>query len=205
MKYSEITTYMRDAYAGDADMRDGFVKQQWKLDERDAFLARLELASRLLEVGAGTGDDSLFFSRHGLDVVATDLTSQFVDRCREKGLEAHVADVLDLPFDDGSFDAVWTVNCLLHVPTADMPAAMVEMSRVMRAGGLCYLGVHAGRGPTEGIWDEDGHDPPRFFSFRSDDELTSLARGSFDVVDFHSLVVGDDGWRFQSMTLRKPS
>ncbi|HYZ91823.1 MAG TPA: class I SAM-dependent methyltransferase [Actinomycetota bacterium] len=203
VKYSEITAYMRSAYSGDADMRDGFAKQQWKLDERLAFLARLAPTSRLLEIGAGTGDDSVFFQQRGLHVVATDLTPQFVARCREKGLDAHVADVLNLPFEDGSFDAIWTLNCLLHVPTADMPAVFGEMNRVLRTGGLCYVGVHAGRGPSEGIWDEDKHDPPRFFVFRTDEELTSLARGSFDIIDFHTIVAGDEGWRFQSMTLCK--
>ena len=40
----------------------------------------------------------------GLAVVATDLSPAQVDRCREKGLEAHVRDMYDLGFPDESFD-----------------------------------------------------------------------------------------------------
>lgn len=44
------------------------------------FLRRLQQANctRLLEIGAGTGQDSVFFASHGLDVVATDMSAAMV-------------------------------------------------------------------------------------------------------------------------------
>ncbi|TMD70000.1 MAG: class I SAM-dependent methyltransferase [Chloroflexi bacterium] len=44
----------------------------------------------MLEIGAGTGNDSLFFRDNGLHVVCTDLSPAMVDLCTEKGLEAYV-------------------------------------------------------------------------------------------------------------------
>jgi hypothetical protein len=43
--------------------------------------------------------------------------------------------------------------------------------------------------------------PPRFFSFRGDEQLQEYVRQSFEIVDFH--VVGSDEQRFQSLTLRR--
>lgn len=208
MTYADVTAALRSAYALSADKRDEMVKHPWKIVERDAFLERLAAGSRLLEIGAGTGQDSAFFRDNGLEVIATDLTPEMVDHCRAKGLEAHVMDVLHLDFPDASFDAAWTMNALLHVPSASFAGAIAEIARVVRPDGLLYLGVHAGERPSEGILTDDQHDPKRFFCFRSDEDLTSAVRRSFEIVDFHALHLdamrGRDGrWRFQSVTARR--
>ncbi|MBA2891746.1 class I SAM-dependent methyltransferase [Nonomuraea soli] len=194
---------MRRAYDGGAGRRDGSGKQPWKLAERAAFLERVreDGGRRLLEVGAGTGQDSAYFLANGLDVVAVDLSPEMVERCREKGVDAHVMDFLHLDFAPGSFDAVYAMNCLLHVPDEDLPAVLDAIRTLLRPGGLLYVGVYGGgtlRG--EGPYDGDDHDPPRFFSFRTDEELQAFTSGSFRTVDFH--VVGVDALRFQSLTLR---
>jgi hypothetical protein len=64
-----MTARLTDAIAG--------IKEPWKLAERTAFLRCLQQANctRLLEIGAGTGQDSVFFASHGLDIVATDMSA----------------------------------------------------------------------------------------------------------------------------------
>lgn len=202
-EYQDIRTSLLVAYDSAADRRDQQVKQPWKLAERDAFMARLraEQCTTLLEIGAGTGQDSAFFAGHGLDVVATDMSPEMVARCRDKGLDARVMDFSDLQFDPDSFDAVHAMNCLLHVPNSELPAVLADIARVLRPGGLAFLGVYGGRA-EEGAADWDDHVPARFFSFRTDDQITHYASQSFEIVDFH--VVGTDSeHQFQSLTLRK--
>jgi SAM-dependent methyltransferase len=179
------------------------VKQQFKLDERAAFLDRLRAveAKTLLEIGAGTGQDGLFFAEEGLDVTAVDLSPEMVEWSRAKGLRAYVRDVGDLGFEPDRFDAVYTVNCLLHVPNADLPAALAAIAAVLKPGGLVYLGVWGG--PShEGTLPMDKHVPPRFFALREDHELFDYADAVFDVVDFHT--IEDDDLHFQALTLVKP-
>jgi SAM-dependent methyltransferase len=79
---------------GAAEERDRQRKQPWKQAERAAFLHRLQQAksTRLLEIGAGTGQDSEFFADAGLKVVATDISPVMVAPCRDKGLDAQVMD-----------------------------------------------------------------------------------------------------------------
>ncbi len=206
--YDDVTRALRDAYAQSSHRRDQMVKHDWKLAERDAFLARLARGCRLLEVGAGTGQDSVFFRDNGLDVVATDLTPENVARCAEKGLEAHVRDALDLGFEPDSFDAVWTINCLLHVPSASLPEALSEIARVLRPDGLFYLGVYSTEPPFEGLDTHDMHIPRRFFAFRTDDEMLAFVRECFELIDFHTIDLpitgGPRTFRFQSFTLHTP-
>ena len=120
----------------------GWTKEPWKLAERQAFRERLAPGARLLEIGAGTGQDSSYFQQEGFAVVAADLSAAMVERCRAKGIEAHVMDFLQLDFPAGSFDAVYAMNCLLHVPNHDLPAVLAVVRSILRPGGLFFLGVY---------------------------------------------------------------
>jgi SAM-dependent methyltransferase len=201
-RYGDLVDGLRASYDGGAARRDRMAKAPWKLAERDRFLGRLRerQGTRLLEIGAGTGQDSLFFQDHGLEVVATDLSPAMVSRCREKGLDARIMDFLHLDFPAESFDAVYALNCLLHVPNADLPMVLEAIRTVLRPGGLFFLGVYGGHG-DEGTASDDVQAPHRFFSWRTDEQIQRLARQAFDIVDFHVVALGE--FRFQSLTLSR--
>ncbi|WP_203417123.1 class I SAM-dependent methyltransferase [Jiangella ureilytica] len=202
-RFDDVADDLRTAYAGGAEHRDAIAKTPWKLAERAAFLDRLRSAGArtLVEIGAGTGQDALFFQQSGLDVIATDLTAEMVAACAAKGLDARVMSVLapDLPAE--SFDAAYALNCLLHVPDADLPAALASVRSLLRPDGLFFLGLYGGDG-SEGVVEWDRHDPPRFFSWRTDAQLLAAAGEHFDVVDFHRVPLDPEGW-FQSLTLSR--
>jgi SAM-dependent methyltransferase len=208
IRYDEVLGPLREAYDGGAAWRDGRTKEPWKLAERQSFRERLAPGARLLEIGAGTGQDSSYFQHEGFAVVAADLSAAMVERCRAKGIEAHVMDFLRLDFPAGSFDAVYAMNCLLHVPNHDLPAVLAVVRAILRPGGLFFLGVYGANDAsesTEGPVDDDKHVPPRFFSWRTDERLLAFAADArFDVVDFHPVDTGR-GNRFQSLTLRRPA
>jgi SAM-dependent methyltransferase len=204
-RYGDVLGPLREAYDARAAWRDLQGKEPWKVAERQAFRERLAPGTRLLEIGAGPGHDSAWFHGEGVTVVATDLSPAMVERCRAKGVEAHVMDFLHLDFPTGSFDAVYALNCLLHVPNQDLPAVLTAVRAVLCPGGLFFAGVYGMDTPEEGWLDRDEHDPPRFFSWRTDEQLlTFAAEAEFEVEDFH--VTGTDrGYRFQSLTLRRPA
>jgi SAM-dependent methyltransferase len=201
--YADIIAQLRKAYDGSAAARDSSEKEDWKLPERTAFLGRLrnERKTRLLEIGAGTGQDSAFFRDQGLDVLATDLSPEMVAHCRAKGLTAHAIDVMNLSFAPGSFDAAYSFNSLLHVPSADLPAALARIRSVLIPGALVYIGTYGGDS-FEGVLPNDWHDPPRFFCLRTDDEWLRATASQFELVDFHVVTLGTK--HFQALTLRTP-
>jgi SAM-dependent methyltransferase len=165
------------------------------------FLARLQSEGKqsLVEIGAGGGQDSQFFVDHGLQVLATDLSPRMVEMCRRRGLNAHVMDVLDLQLPAKAFQAAYSMNSLLHVPNSDLEQALRSIRSALEPGALCYLGVYGGSEPFEGILASDLHKPQRFFSFRTDEQLLSMAERLFRIEDFHVLDVGEP---YQSLTLR---
>jgi SAM-dependent methyltransferase len=198
-RYDDVLGPLRAAYDTRAAWRDGKPKDPWKVAERKAFRDRLAPGARVLEIGAGTGQDSAYFRQEGLTAVATDLSPVNVELCRAKGVEAHVMDFLHLSFPAGSFAAVYAMNCLLHVPNRDLPGVLEAIRRVLRPGGLFFIGVYGAAESAEGPID-DGYDPPRFFSWRTDEQLLGFATACFEVVDFHALDVGNR-YHFQSLTL----
>jgi len=98
--------------------------------------AREAEPGRLLDVGSGTGDLGARLVRElgsELELVCVDLSERMVRLCRERGLDARVADVQELPFDEGEFDCAVAAWVLYHV--ADRHRALAELARVLRPGG----------------------------------------------------------------------
>jgi SAM-dependent methyltransferase len=204
--FDEIRTSLLASYgAAGASMREGLEKPAWKVTEIGGFLRRLqgEGCRSLLEIGAGTGQDSAYFAAAGLNVTATDMSPDMVSYCRTKGLDARVLDFSRPDAGLGPFDALYAMNCLLHVPNAELPGVLESLRNLLRPGGLFFLGVYGGSG-EEGPLADDRHSPKRFFSWRTDEQILEFARAAFEVVDFHVVPVGPDGFRFQSLTLRRP-
>ncbi len=200
-----ITDNLRTAYDARAKGRDAVAIAPWKGEERARFLTELEREGkkRLLEIGSGPGRDGLFFQNEGLSVVCTDLSPKMVSLCLQKGLEAHVMDFLHLDFPERSFDAVFALNSLLHVPKDSMPSLLGQINRLLQAGGLFYMGVYGGE-DFEGVLPNDDYDPKRFFSFHTDVAIITLLCSTFELVYYRRV---DPGWSgpayFQSFVLRK--
>jgi SAM-dependent methyltransferase len=91
----------------------------------------------LLEVAAGTGVLTRQLARAlpGTAITATDLNPAMVSFGADRVPGAHwqVADAQQLPFDDGSFDAVVCQFGVMFFP--DRPGAFAEGARVLRPGG----------------------------------------------------------------------
>jgi SAM-dependent methyltransferase len=89
---------------------------------------------RVLEVGCGWGELAEWVAREtGAEVVAVDLSPRMVELARERGVEAQVGDVQELPFEDGAFDVAIAAWMLYHVP--DLDRGIAELARVLRPGG----------------------------------------------------------------------
>ncbi|MCD0442916.1 class I SAM-dependent methyltransferase [Glycomyces sp. A-F 0318] len=205
MGYAELKRDLRRAYDAGADAREAMDDRPWKPAERARFAARLREAgaSRLLEIGAGHGVSGRYFADEGFAVTCVDLSPALVGHCRAKGLDARVMDFGDLAFEDAAFDAVFAMNCLLHVPRADLPGVLAEVRRVLAPGGLCYWGQYGGH-DHEGVWEGDAYEPKRFFSYFTADRIQAIAAEQFTVVDVHLTALDGKVDQYQGLILRKP-
>jgi SAM-dependent methyltransferase len=105
---------------------------------------------RVLEVGCGMGNFAERVSREtSAEVVATDLSARMVELARERGLDARVADVQELPFDDGEFDCAVANAMLYHVE--NLERALSELARVLEPGGK-LVAVTIGEDHMAEVW-----------------------------------------------------
>ncbi len=199
----EIKASLRLSYDANALDRESGDMQPWKLQPRSAYLELLvkERKTSLLEIGAGPGKDSRFFADHGMDVTATDLSPNMIELCKQKGLRAQVLDFFRLNELGRTFDAVWSMNCLLHVRKANLDAVLRQIDGVLNPDGLFHMGVYGDR-DFEGVREEDVCEPKRFFSFFAHDHLKAVLERHFDIVEFTVIETGDNV-AFQSVVLRK--
>ncbi|WP_214320267.1 class I SAM-dependent methyltransferase [Nonomuraea sediminis] len=96
----------------------------------------LRPGERVLDAAAGTGVVSVTAARRFCEVTAVDLVPAYLDQARELAareglpLAVRVADVQELPFDDGSFDAAVSTFGVMFA--ADPERAAGELRRVTR-------------------------------------------------------------------------
>src|SRR6266849_2792626 len=183
--YDQVITNLLEFYNRDVERRDNREYPAWKREERQHFLSSLQQEGKtsLLEIGAGTGRDSQFFQQHGLT--------------------AYVMDFLHLDFPPGSFDAIYSFNCLLHVPAQNLPAVLQKIQGLLKPAGLFYLGVYGGI-EREGARTDDPNEPRRFFSFHTDEYMQEGTRQFFTLLYFKRVhLEGEGDLHFQSMILRR--
>ena len=103
-------------------------------------------AARILDAGCGTGGliRRLAPAHPGWTWTGIDLSAVACEAARERtGADIRLGSVTELPFGDGSFDAVVSCDVLYHVE--DDGAALREAARVLRPGGLIVVNVPAYR------------------------------------------------------------
>lgn len=103
---------------------------------------------RVLDACCGTGDLAIAARSRGADVVGLDFSEAMLERARSKSSDIDWVrgDVLALPFDDASFDAVTVGFGVRNVE--DLEACLHELRRVLRPGGTVgILEITRPRGP----------------------------------------------------------
>ena len=113
---------------------------RWFPDVRGWRVLKLDLYNE----ATGTAHTG-YFTEGGATLVGIDISwriaRQAADRDRPP-VGIVTGDVRQLPFADGSFDAIFSLGTLEHVQEADQPAVAAELFRVMRPGGRCLIGVN---------------------------------------------------------------
>ncbi|MEQ9824844.1 MAG: class I SAM-dependent methyltransferase [Puniceicoccaceae bacterium] len=103
---------------------------------------------RALEVGCGRGSLSCYFSDAGFDCTLVDLSPKVIEIAKSifaaNDLSAtfQVADVCALPFEDASFDVLYSIGLMEHFESIEKPLS--EQVRVLASGGLfiAYIVPH---------------------------------------------------------------
>ncbi len=146
------------------------------------FCEKMEGDKKVLDIGSGPGRDGLLLKERGLDVVCLDASSEMVKLCENKGLDSIEGDFLDLPFEDSTFDGVWSYTSLLHVQKKEMNKALSEVRRVLKKDGIFGLGLIEGN--KELYRESSGVGELRWFAFYLREEIEKLLEDQGFVVEY---------------------
>ena len=154
---------------------------------------RITPEMRILDAGCGDGRNLVWLAARGAEVHAVDHDPAAVERVARLGVPAdrvHVGELDDLPYDDGSFDAV-LCNAVLHFADdeAHFERMVDELARVTRPGGLLFARLASSIGIEDAV--QPAGAPRRYLlpdgtrRFLVDEELLldATARLGGDLVD----------------------
>ncbi|HEX8680378.1 MAG TPA: class I SAM-dependent methyltransferase, partial [Chthoniobacterales bacterium] len=113
-------------------------------DKVDVYLPLIEQASAgsvdrpILDVGCGRGEWLDMLREHGRVARGVDMNERMVADCRERGLEATVADAIEhlRSLGDDSLGAVTGFHIIEHLPLAVLLELCAQTRRVLKPGGL---------------------------------------------------------------------
>jgi SAM-dependent methyltransferase len=147
----------------------------------------------ILDCGAGGPVPPLaLFHQHGFEGWGIDNSDEVLDMarqfCERQGIDLHLraGDMRCIPFENETFDYVYEHYSMCHLSKRDTALAVGEMYRVLKPGGLCFLGVISTdtwpksflgeeRSPGE-YWGDEGGELASHSVF-SDEEADALVSG----------------------------
>lgn len=111
----------------------------------------LPKSGKLLELGAGLGQDSAYFTDLGYDVTATDLNTGHLEELAHNKFSVATVDLRHLlPFGDNNFDVVYAHLSLHYFNESTTKTIFEEIYRVLKPNGLLAFFTNSTDDPEYG-------------------------------------------------------
>src|SRR5947207_9663240 len=142
---SDVGDFYRAKFVSDEVLDGRYFKALDRFDMRFArtmwIYDNVRAGSAVLDLGCGAGMLALL-KRKGVTLAGVDLSPECALASRRNGYDAGVAaELTRLPFADATFDYVVSLDVLGHVPFEEKDAALSEVRRVLRPGGVTMHGI----------------------------------------------------------------
>lgn len=143
----------------------------------DRFLELVPEGGAVLDLGCGSGRDSLEMLERGYDVTALDGSEEMCALAEiHTGLEVLNMKFEELDFDE-VFEGIWACASLVHVSSKKMPEILRKIRKALEMNGILYFSVKKG--------DFEGYRNERYFTdYEKSDikELFAKVEG-FEIID----------------------
>ena len=98
----------------------------------------------ILDLGCGSGRDTLAFKNKGYEVDAIDYSEELVKKAIElTSVNVRYQSFYDLD-DDNKYDGIWACASLLHCDREKLPKVLERIYKALRRGGICYMSFKYG-------------------------------------------------------------
>lgn len=149
----------------------------------DQFLEMIPAGGRVLDLGCGSGRDSLHFMNKGYQVSMVDGSPAM---CREAekltGLSACCSDFLSYQ-PEVKFDGIWACASLLHLPHEKLPEMFRKLADMMNRQGILYASFKYGM--------FEGERSGRYFTDLTEEKLEDVLKSVSDLAMIRMLKTKD--------------
>lgn len=160
------------------DPQNHYAEETLSADMRDAysrFLRHIPAGGMVMDLGCGSGRDSLFFINKGFRVTPIDGSYKMCDEAEKLiGYRPRQLTFDQLDY-EGCFDGVWACASLLHVSGRELPDVLRRIAAALKPEGVLYASWKYG--------DSERTDPAshRFFCDMNEGRLTDMLNGVADL------------------------
>ncbi len=127
----------------------GFFESTFKVDMESLyqpFLRYLPDHAVILDLGCGSGRDTLAFKNKGYQVAATDYSKELVDKAsRLTGIEVRFESFYELA-ELNQYDGIWACASLLHCERKRLHEVLEKILKALKVNGICYMSFKYGEG-----------------------------------------------------------
>jgi SAM-dependent methyltransferase len=112
----------------------------------DRFAERVRGRGAVCDLGCGPGQVARYLHERGVPAVGVDLSPGMVEQARRlnPGVEFRQGDLRALDGEDGAWAGIAAFYSIIHVPRAEVTAALRGLRRTLRPGGVLLLAFHVG-------------------------------------------------------------
>lgn len=174
--YDELAVY----WGKDTSLLD------WGDEELKKFAGYVKNGGDVLELGCGSGVQTKQLLNLGLSVVGIDISPNMIVEAKKRAPKGKylVGDIASVVFEKNSFDGVYARASLLHIPKKLIPAVLLSVYKMLKAGGYFYLAIKEGKGEGEVEDIRHGINIKRFFSLFVKEEIEKLmGQAGFIIVE----------------------
>ena len=115
---------------------------------RDRFLSYIPKNSHILDLGCGSGRDSLYFKQQGYIVTALDQSEPLAALASQLISQTVVVNSYQTMNYTAQFDAVWACASLLHCPKNEIVPVFKNVIQALKPKGVWYMSFKFGTAET---------------------------------------------------------
>ncbi|EXB47966.1 class I SAM-dependent methyltransferase [Acinetobacter sp. 1000160] len=132
------------------------------------FLRYLPAHAFILDLGCGSGRDTLAFKNKGYQVTAIDYSKELVDKARcLTGIDVRFESFYELS-ELNQYDGVWACASLLHCERKRLPEVLEKILKALKVNGICYISFKYGK--------EDRYKDGRQFTDMNESQVQNLLK-----------------------------